>query len=144
MTSRQLMVSIFMTATLALSVESFGGSDMTKVYLIPFEVETYVPVTRDSIACEAHEVWTFSKAAQTRRLLVFLSGGTAVDGGTAIRFDEKRVRVKVSSSNRTAFVDSDGVVAQDKTTRIDKREFVELLKTLAGKPQALDKRPHCR
>jgi len=88
---------------LLLGSSAFGG-DVTTVYFIPFEVETYAPVTPATIISQAWEKWTISSEPETSRLINLLNLGNQAD------FDEKRVRGLVISDNQTYFIDSNGVV----------------------------------
>ena len=95
----------FVAFSLFVFASAAFGADVTTVYFIPFEVETYVPVTRATIISDAWEKWTISSKSQTSSLIAILNHG---DEGT---FDEDRVRGLILSGNRTFFIDTNGVVS---------------------------------
>jgi hypothetical protein len=98
------------------------------VYFIPFEIETYAPVTQQSIISSAWEKWTISSQSETSRLFALLAHG-AKD-----TFDEKKVRGLVLSNNRTYAIDSNGVVLTKGKLgiRIDKAAFIEFRDSLGA------------
>lgn len=106
---------------------------MTTVYFVPFDIETYVPITRSTIMSIAWEKWTISSESETSRLINLLSYG--VEG----KFDEGKVRALVLSNNKAYFIDSSGVALIDSNwavlegkpgVRIDKAEFVKFRDSL--------------
>ena len=107
------------------SLNAFGG-EVTIVYFVPFEIETYVPITQETITAEAWEKWTISSKTQRSRLFAILN-----QGGQG-KFDEKRVRVMVRAGKQTYFIDSDGVVLRKGklNVRIDKAAFVRFRDSL--------------
>ena len=100
---------------------SSGGS-VTVVYFIPFEIETYLPVTKDAIECSAHEVWVVAGTEQQVQLQRFL------ENGEAAAFDEKRVRAKIVSPFGNAFIDATGVAqTASSSLRVDRGKFKALI-----------------
>lgn len=77
-----------------------------QVYVIPFDVDTYTPVTRADIECRAMEEWTLS-GRQMRRLKGMIERSR---GGP---FNEKKVRVKVAVAGDPVFLDADGNVRSE-------------------------------
>ena len=133
-----MMKAIAGLSVLLLLSEDAVGSEVTNVYFVPFDVETYVPITRESIECMAHEQWTFSRAEQSSRLVKFL------ERGDSAQFDETRVRVKVVAPSATLFIDAEGVAQrQDATAKIDRKRFRELLGALRGRHQKSQRKPQC-
>jgi len=102
------------------------GTDVTTVYFVPFEIETYVPITQATIISEAWEKWTISSKSKTSSLIALLNHG---DEET---FDENRVRGLILSGNQTFFIDANGVASTNGKLglRIDKARFVRFRDSL--------------
>ena len=113
------------------------GSDVVTVYFVPFEVETYVPITPSTIRASAWEKWTIRAESRISQLLDLL------DHGDKAQFDEKRVRGEVIVKNHTYFVDANGVVVRNKlAVRIDKAQLVKFRESLrADEKQTLNSTP---
>ena len=110
----------------------------TVVYFVPFEIETYVPITIDTITCQAREKWILSDNSDVATLNRLLNPGNDA------KFDSARVRVKISASNETYFIDAEGVVLTDKHSfKIDKIAFVKFAESLTKKQRHLFKMHHC-
>src|SRR4051812_44803336 len=75
------------------------------VYFIPPGVETYVPVTPESIRRQAFERWCLSSTAQIDKL------SSIVSGKTSATFDARRVRMAFLSKNAVRYMDADGIVS---------------------------------
>jgi hypothetical protein len=105
---------------------SVFGANVTTVYFVPFEIETYVPITQATIISQAWEKWTISSKSQTSSLIALLNHG---DEET---FDENRVRGLILSGNQTFFVDANGVASTKGKPgiRIDKAMFVKFRDSL--------------
>ena len=100
---------------------------MLSVYVIPFQIQTYVPITRESIVCAAHEKWTVdsSKASALVNLL---------REGPAAQFDDKLVRVTIVGSGEPIFLDANGVVVGLGQARsIDRESFTRALASVGTK-----------
>lgn len=107
------------------------------VYFVPLEVETYIPITRTTIASQADEKWTISSKRKKERLAAIL------DHGAEAAFDENRVRVLVVIDGNSYFVDANGVVHKDgrEDTRLDQNELYKLRDSLRTRErQILTKR----
>jgi len=108
------------------SMTSHGTS--TVVYFIPFQVETYIPVTPETIVDQAWEKWSISAKRGSNRLLAILSHGH----GSA--FDKNRVRALVIAGGKRYLIDTNGVVLsqskESQGTVIDKRVFMEFRDSL--------------
>jgi hypothetical protein len=102
------------------------GTDVTTVYFVPFEIETYVPITRATIISEAWEKWTISSKSKTSSLIALLNHGDEE------AFDENRVRGLILSGNQTFFVDTNGVASTTGKLgiRIDKAMFLKFRDSL--------------
>ena len=109
--------------SLVLFASNVFGADVATVYFVPFEIETYVPITQATIISQAWEKWTISSQSQTSSLIALLNHGDEW------KFDESRVRGLVVSENQTFFVDANGVASANGKLgiKIDKSLF--LLKT---------------
>jgi len=102
------------------------GADVTTVYFVPFQIETYVPITRVTVVSQAWEKWTISSKSQTSSLIALLNRG---DEET---FDEYRVRVLILSGNQTFFIDANGVASTKGKLGIgiDKAMFIKFRDSL--------------
>ena len=99
----------------------------TTVYFIPFDVETYIPVTQADIASRAWEQWNISSHVETTRLITILNRGPKQT------FDSSKVRcLIVVSSIQTYLIDANGVVSQANNlgTTLDKAEFEQFRDSL--------------
>ena len=112
------------------------GADVTTVYFVPFEIETYVPITQATIISQAWEKWTISSKSQTSSLIALLNHG---DEET---FDDNRVRGLILSGNQTFFVDANGVASTKGKLgiRIDKAVFVKFRDSLHADQRKMLKR----
>lgn len=114
--------------SLSVILSSFGAlaENTITVYFIPFEVETYVPVTKNDIISQAWEKWTISSKDQHYQLIKLL------DKGNKKEFDEGMVRCLILSDNQTYLIDYNGVVIKDGTSGvvIDKSKFLQFRKSL--------------
>ncbi len=99
-----------------LSLNSLVASDLNAlghrnefigvIYYIPFHVETYVPVTPETIEATAHQkVVLYRESELLNRLKDELT-----DNQIPGRFDDRTVRLKVRLKRRVFLVDSDGGV----------------------------------
>jgi hypothetical protein len=84
-------------------------------YFIPLDIETYTPITTETIESRSFERWCLSSSSEVDHLLSILTGEGHVN------FSASRVRMKVVSPNATRFVDANGTVSSDGRTgaRID-------------------------
>lgn len=107
---------------------------MVKLFYLPFEAETYVPVTRQTIEKDATCVFELAAmTAQARRLAHLLQSG--VEGG----FDDRVVRLKiVGLLPESLFVNQDGEVMREpaRMYRLSERSFGELKVLMDGLFQA--------
>ena len=88
------------------------------MYFVPFEVETYVPITQTTIMSSAWEKWTISSKSEIARL------STLLNRGEDDKFDRNRVRGLVLINKQTYFIDSNGVALMRKASvRIDRDQF---------------------
>jgi hypothetical protein len=111
---------------------------MVTVYFIPFELETYIPITPATIKCQALEKWAVSDETQVSHLIDILKQGVEAT------FDDHRVRVKVSVHNKTYYIDSEGVVRKGKKNyKIDKLEFTKFGESLKPDQRLSIKEHHC-
>ena len=112
-----------------------GGSVAT-VYFVPFEIETYVPITRDTIISDAWEKWSLSSESEASRLLALLNHGNQD------KFDEGNVRALVLYGHHRYFVDSNGVALGEKSSvKIDKARFVSFGASLRADQRQTLKKP---
>jgi hypothetical protein len=122
-----LKLSVCLVICLLLCNSSVFGAGVTTVFFVPFEVETYAPITRATITSFAGEKWTISSKSETSRLISLLNQGEQGN------FDENKVRCLVLSGDQTRFIDSKGVVVQEQarvSVRIDKAGFLKFRDSL--------------
>ncbi len=112
--------------SLALFSSCAVGDDAATVYFIPFQVETYIPVTEETIVSQAWEKWTTSSKSEISRLT------TLLEHGSESKFDGNRVRAMVLLDGQRYLIDSNGVVKTKgrASIRIDKGKFIEFLTSL--------------
>lgn len=96
---------ILIGLSLVLLTPKTFGADVTTVYFVPFEIETYVPITQETIISQAWEKWTISSKSKNSMLISLLKNGNAA------KFDENRVRCLVISKNQNFLIDANGVVS---------------------------------
>lgn len=75
------------------------------VYYMPFDVDTYVPVTTENIEEQSFCKLSFSESSDVAKSLIYL-----LTKATTGAFSNKVVRLKVSSPSADIFVDMDGGV----------------------------------
>jgi len=120
------MKKLFALYLLLFSLNSFAATQAI-VYFIPFEVETYVPVTRETIVGQAWEKWTLDSDFAVVGLL------SQIDGEEQLKFNQNRVRALVISEGQQAFVDASGIVSmagKTGTYRIDKAAWSKIQSSL--------------
>ena len=125
MSYRSKMKYMLISAGLLLCSLNAFGKDAVVVYFIPFEIETYVPVTQETIVSSAWEKWTISSKDEISYLIELLNSGKKGD------FDGKRVRGFVCINNQNYFIDSNGVVLKGKLSiQMDKAKFLKFRNSL--------------
>lgn len=116
-----------------------GNENVVTVYFVPFEIETYVPITTATIVCEAREKWTITDASQVTRLISFLNQGKEAP------FNDRRVRVQVSRDNQSYYIDSEGVALKGNSSyRINKVEFARFAESLRADQRQSIKGHRCK
>lgn len=97
-----------------------------RIYSIPFEVETYLPVTRATIEREAWEQLDFQNDSQFQSFVGLLNRERTR------KFNESRVRYLVKCGSHKYFIDADGIVVGygENPMSIDKFQFEKLLQLL--------------
>ena len=132
--SRMYKLTVFCSLIFALASFLHATDSMTShststvVYYIPFQVETYIPVTPETIVDQAWEKWSISEERGRSRLFAILSHGH----GSA--FDKNRVRALVIAGEKRYLIDTNGVVLskskESQGTVIDKKAFMEFRDSL--------------
>jgi hypothetical protein len=100
------------------------------IYYIPFQIETYVPVTQENIREKANYQIEVIDAKSVAALLTIISGGDKTT-----EFDEMRVRLLLvwDDGKQKTVVDTKGNVLEGKMRRsLGKAEFGELQNLLSG------------
>jgi hypothetical protein len=99
------------------------GNSVTAYYL-PFSVETFLPVTVDSIEKDARCTFSFERSSEDSKSLQAWLARLTSDG-----FDKKRVRLKlVGLEAAPVFVDADGGVRRGRSSagRLEQPAFKAL------------------
>lgn len=110
-----------------------SGQAGITVFFVPLDVETYVPITPETIMSQAWEKWAISPGAETSRLLQLLSPGTK---GT---FDANRTRVMIIFKRQVYCVDSNGVARAKSGSdfRIDKSALAKFRDSLPARERQI-------
>jgi hypothetical protein len=115
-------------ASAAISTATPHASVATTIYYLPFNTETYSPVTTSSIECAAKNTWIVSDYAKLKELSAILD---TVDNESSLKFDANRVRVKIVKGFQVTYLDANGVANdQDRNSKINKTAFSKLLTSL--------------
>ena len=101
---RTILGTPFLALCMVLCASYALAQDTITVYFVPFEIETYVPITPDTIVSKAWERWTLAGKRENSRLLRVLSRGHSAT------YDGKRTRLLIVAGERSYYVDSSGVV----------------------------------
>lgn len=130
---RLLIAGLFSMMYLAGCAHHSVQAQLVQVCYLPFDYETYGPVTRESI--EKYKCQEFDKAnATSKNLLSHLGRDAQEPGSDNPQFEEKRVRLEVN--DRTAapiFVDAEGVVSDgEKTYKLTAQNKLEIGKSLGS------------
>jgi hypothetical protein len=121
------------------SANAFGGSVAAVVYFVPFEIETYVPITRSTITCDAREKWTISEGFHTSQLTNLLIPS---DYAT---FDTKRVRVRIDFGKQIYYIDATGTAQKGSLNfKTDKIAFLRFANSLTLNQRQIIKRRPCK
>lgn len=100
-----------------------------EVYFIPFDVETYAPVTAMNITTKAHLHYKKVPTETERAVRKELS-----DGPIVTTFNEVKVRAKIIAPDLSCLIDSDGVSLCGKLrTQTNKVKLAQLFKSLTKK-----------
>jgi hypothetical protein len=96
------------------------------VYFVPFQVDTYVPITEATIRARAWERWHISSKDTLARLL------NSMTEAKGAQFDEDRVRVLVVRSDDQIYsIDCNGIGRKGATAiRINKATFLNFRDSL--------------
>jgi len=129
--------SLLCTSYFLYATGSTTATDTT-VYFIPFQVETYVPITPENITDQAWEKWNISTKRHSQRLLAIINHGHSA------AFDRNRVRALVVSDGKKYFIDTNGVmVPQSRDSggvTIDKAAFIKFRDSLRADQRQVLKR----
>jgi hypothetical protein len=117
-----LKLILLVFAVLSSNAHAFT-KELMVIYFIPFEVQTYIPITKNTIISSAWEKFEISdKTTSNRFIRLFVR-----HNNNKIEFDEKNVRILVVHKKDYYFVDMNGVaVKNDMLFRIDKIKFLQL------------------
>jgi hypothetical protein len=103
---------------------SIAGEDAT-IYYVPIGVETYAPITSETIRSAAREKWVITEPSRIQQLLRMLRGGTPHP------FDDADVRAVIYYGGDTFFLNRDGEVkSRSGSTLINVSDFSKFYSTL--------------
>jgi hypothetical protein len=116
----KLLWIVIITSTLVVSARE--SVEKMTVYYVPFQVETYEPITTATIKDRAKYRLDVADANEILSLLRMLSNAKGESS-----FDQKRVRLLVVAEKREIVVDADGnVLDAGKTYRLSREQFGQL------------------
>jgi hypothetical protein len=120
-------LKLYAVAAVSFLLSSYARAEpILTVYYIPFAVETYVPVTKDSIVCDAWEKWTIADKTQAADLVSFLTRGESGD------FKDRFVRMLVTGSDGAYYIDHNGVALVGQVThKLDLKRIADFKKSLS-------------
>ena len=117
---------------LALSGELTVASESATVYFVPFRVDTYVPITKQTIRSAAWEKWIVTDRSRVSTLMKLLRGGKPHE------FYNADVRAVIYNGNEIFYVNKVGdVEAKDGSSRIDIRELSAFLSHMRDDERAV-------
>jgi hypothetical protein len=90
------------------------GRPSMKIYFVPFEIETYVPITMNDIESKSkYEIWFYGEHAFCNKIQRLLESNK-----TNAKIDNKVIRLKVEIFKNEGiiayYVDQEGVVVKNK------------------------------
>jgi len=102
---------------------SDDNSTKAMIYFIPFQVETYQPITPQNIKDKAtYTLEIRSEESLSRIALIFNRNDEMTE-----KFDAKRVRLLFEHKSKALYVDSYGnVLSNDKQFALSKKDFEDL------------------
>lgn len=100
-----------------------------KIYAIPFEIETYLPVTKETIREKTWEEFELVDDAQIKKFW------TLFNNKNKGKFDHDKIRCLIVANDRRHFIDADGNVFGGGImySSINKKQFEEFLQILQSK-----------
>jgi hypothetical protein len=122
-------LSVFVAGLLAIAAESSSPQSLA-IYFVPFQFETYEPVTASNITAKAKYTININDQNEIPKLLALTSGKSPA------RFNGKRVRllviVNVEQGEERIMVDAEGDVFDGKSERaLGKQKFDQLKALMA-------------
>lgn len=101
------------------------AKDTATIYTLPFNIVTYVPITKSMIRTSASEKWVIADQVRVRHLLEILHSGTPH------LFEDANVRAVVYYGHDSFFITQDGDVENNtNSTKIDVSKFLKFYSTL--------------
>jgi hypothetical protein len=121
-----VMKLVLLSLCLAIFSGNIFGAELITVYFVPFQIETYVPITQATIVSKAWEKWTLKSNSQISALKNILNQGDES------KFESHRVRALIISDTQTIYVDANGTASinGDVGKKIDKNMFVKFRDSL--------------
>ena len=117
---QRVRIPILLVFCLFASEARATARDAALVYFIPFDVETYVAVTRNDIIAQAWEKWTVVDGAAINRLARLFKPTNKQE------FNEAKVRCLVILKGERYFIDANGIALKDGGTSlsVDRARFL--------------------
>lgn len=106
----RITAGLILAVILSLAVESDGMSkDMPAMlhFVVPFSIETYMPITMENIEADSSDVWIMKDHDAAKKLMQILQ---AKPSFKALHEKEIRLKANFGSSTGVFFLDKDGVV----------------------------------
>jgi hypothetical protein len=121
---RSSLISKLFLTILVLGNFSFAGEDAT-IYYVPIGMETYAPITSETIRSQAREKWVITEPSRIRQLLAILRVGTPHS------FDDADVRAVIYCGGDIFFLNREGEVKSNSgSTLIKISDFSKFYSTL--------------
>jgi hypothetical protein len=126
--TKSLLKFVLLMFGMILCLKPIWGGELVTVYYVPFQIETYVPITESTIISKAWEKWALDSDEKISEL------NTILHSGEQSKFEGARVRMLVVSANHKVYIDSNGVASEDGQVgiRIDKNAFLKFRESLSA------------
>lgn len=113
-----LKLFALMLCIIAPGEAALGSGEVTVVYFFPFDIDTYIPITTETIKGTATQKWTLTDTSHVSHLLLILNQGDKA------RFDNENVRAAVFTHGQIYYLNRDGVVKNGKYSyKINMNDF---------------------
>jgi len=108
---------------------SCTGEDRMKIYFIPFNVQTYVPVTMNNIEEKAFHVFEITNNSKLAIKLIRM-----LDQDNYGILDDKMIRLKLQNRDKIYYVDSKGnIKVSTKISKCDTEDVEKVINEMIAK-----------